>query len=107
MSGAASATMTRNVRIPRPHDVVRWRKKTPPALAAQPALAEGADGFGGGDQRDDQREPRAERHAVSTWATGSARTRSRGSAMPRRMSASRFPATTTTLAVKAVAVTSG
>src|SRR5438034_72224 len=81
-------------------------EKSAPALAAQPAVAEGADGFGGDDQRDEQREPRAQRHAVSTWVSGSARTRSRGSAMPRRMSASRFPATTTTLTIKAVAVTS-
>src|SRR2546427_351130 len=82
-------------------------EKTAPALLAQPAVAQRANGLGRDDERDEQCEPRAKRHAVAVSTSTPARTRRRGSAMPMRMSATRFPATTTVLAIKAVAVTSG
>src|SRR2546430_10192756 len=63
-----------------------------PALAAQSALSQDADGFGRDDERDEQCQPVAERHPVATSTSASARTRRRGSATPSRMSASRLPA---------------
>src|SRR5207249_3205065 len=82
-------------------------EKAPPPLVLQPALAQRPRGFRGRDERDEQCEPAAERHAVtfSSSPPPPPRTRRRGSAIPSRMSASRFPATTTTLAMSAVAVT--
>src|SRR5712691_10426537 len=82
-------------------------KEAAPALVPHRAVAERPDQLGRHDQRDTQREPRAQRHAVRASASASARTRSRGSAMPTRMSASRLPATTTVLATNALAVTTG
>src|SRR6266513_3006820 len=82
-------------------------KKAPPAFLAHGAMAQDADELGRHDQGDEQREPCAERHAVTTSTSRVARTRRRGSASPNRMSASRLPATTTTLAINAVPVTTG
>src|SRR6266550_2458820 len=82
-------------------------KKAPPSFLPQGAMAQGADELGGRDQGDEQCEPRAERHAVTASTSIVARTRRRGSASPKRMSASRLPATTTTLAINAVPVTIG
>src|SRR6266850_1951747 len=82
-------------------------KKAPPSFLPQGAMAQGADELGRHDQGDEQREPRAERHAVTASTSVVARTRRRGSASPRRMSVSRLPATTTTLAINAVPVTTG
>src|ERR1041385_1637576 len=77
-----------------------------PPLAALRALAPRPHRFRGQEQRDEQREPGPERH-VATVSRADARTRRRGSAMPSRTSATRLPSTTTTLAMSAVAVTTG
>src|SRR6267154_5890795 len=82
-------------------------EKAPPPFLPHAALAQEADQLGRQDQGDDQREPRAERHAVTTSTSAVARTRRRGSASPKRMSASRLPVTTRTLAINAVPVTTG
>src|SRR6266699_3245817 len=82
-------------------------KKAPPPLVPHGTMAQDADELGRHDQGDEQREPSAERHAVTTSTSVGARTRRRGSAMPTSMSASRLPATTTTLAINAVPGTTG
>lgn len=82
-------------------------KKSPPTLAAESAMSHGADSFGCENDCNQQSKPRAERHAGTSDVSGppSAGTRTRGSAIPIRMSASRFPDTTSVLAIRAVAVT--
>src|SRR6266516_171392 len=81
--------------------------RAPPLLQSQGAMAQHADHFRRDDERDEQREPVAERHTVAISTSAPAWTRNRGSAMPSKMSASRLPARTTVLAIKALAVTSG
>src|SRR6266566_838111 len=81
--------------------------RAPPLLQSQGAMAQRADHFRRDDERDEQREPVAERHTVAISTSAPAWTRNRGSAMPSKMSASRLPARTTVLAIKALAVTSG
>src|SRR6267154_4357094 len=56
-------------------------KKAPPAFLPHGALAQEADELGRRDQGDEQREPRAERHAVTTSTSVVVRTRRRGSAI--------------------------
>src|SRR6185295_15158782 len=82
-------------------------EKTPPPFLPHATLAQEADELCRHDQGDEQREPRAEGHAVTTSTSVVARTRRRGSASPKRMSASRLPVTTRTLAINAVPVTTG
>src|ERR1051325_9497016 len=77
-----------------------------PPFAALRALVHRPHRFRGQEQRDEQREPGPERH-VATVSRSDGRTRRRGSAMPSRTSATRLPSTTTTLAMSAVAVTTG
>ena len=85
----------------------RMPKKSPPSLVAEGAMSQRPNCFGCEDDRNQQGKPRAERHAGTSDVSGppSAGTRTRGSAIPIRMSASRFPDTTSVLAIRAVAVT--
>ena len=82
-------------------------EEAPPPLLPYGAMPQRADDFCRDDEGDEQREPVAEGHAVTISASAAACTRRRGSAKPSKMSASRFPATTTVLAIKALAVTTG
>src|SRR5258707_744584 len=81
-------------------------KEAAPPIVADGAVTQRPHQLGGRYQSDEQGEPVAERHAVRASTSAPTRTRSRGSASPKRMSARRLPPTTTVLATSAVAVTS-
>src|SRR2546427_12696569 len=76
-------------------------EEAPPPVLPHGAMPQGADDFRRDDEGDEQREPVAERHAVTISASAAASTRSRGSGRPSRRSASGVPATTTVRASQA------